>query len=116
MSLSWRDAAATLLVAVVVAIAYAKIKGVDWPIIGNWRLATLAIVIIGLGTCIAIGSGATPTQDTWTGVATTLGAIAFVLAAAGLILNNQTIFLVLAADIVTLWVVTTIHHLVVPGT
>lgn len=114
MSLSWKDAVATVLTVGVAILTYAKLMGWEVPLLGNWRLATLAIFILGMGTCIAIGSGGgAPESNAWTITAGALGAVAMLLLVVGLIADSKVVFTLLAADIVALWAIATIHHLVV---
>ena len=111
MSLGWKDGAATLITAAVVAVAYTKVKGYSWPLLGSWRMATLALLVLGMGACIAASSGAVPTKDAWTTAASIMGGVAVGLGLFGLIAGSKLAFLLLAADIVLLWVVSTSHHL-----
>lgn len=115
MSLTWKDLAATLLVAGVGVVTYAKLHNFKWPLLGSWRTATLVLLVLGLGSCIAISLNALPDKNAWTTLATVLGAIAFGLAVLGIIINSKAIFLAVAADVVLLWVVTTLHHLLAKG-
>ena len=115
MSLGWKDAAATVLTAGAIVVTYAKVKGFDWPLLGSWRMASAVLLVIGLGTCILIGSDSIPAKNVWTTSASILGGLAFLLAVANLLFNNQVVFLTLASDIVILWAITTLHHLVATG-
>jgi hypothetical protein len=112
MALTWKDAAGTLLTACVVAIAVARVKGWELPLLTNWRLSVVTLFVLGIATCIIIGSGATPENNTWTIIASVLGGIAALLLVVGLIFDSQLVFIALAADIVTLWAITTLHHMV----
>jgi hypothetical protein len=112
MSLTWKDAVATVLTSGVVLIAYAKLVGWNVPLLGGWRLPTAAVFVLGLATCIAAGSGTLPSNNGWTITAGVLGGVAAVLLVAGLIMDSKVVFTLLAADIVALWAVSTIHHLV----
>jgi hypothetical protein len=115
MSLTWKDAVATVLVGSVAAITFAQVKGYDWPIMGNWRVASLAALVIGLGACIVVESGATPTKNAWTSTATVLGSSSVILALAGIIFGSKVAFYVLVADIVALWLVASTHHVITAG-
>lgn len=115
MSLGWRDAAATLATVAAMTITYARVKGYDWPLLGSWRMGTLAVLILGFGACIAAGTGAAPTKDGWTIAASILGGGAAVLGLIGLVAGSKLAFLLLAADIVLLWAVSTVHHLLAKG-
>lgn len=115
MALGWRDGVATVLTGGAALIAYAKVKGWDWPLLGSWRIATLILLVLGLGTCIIVGSGGVPAKDGWNIAASVLGGLAFVIGIAGLIFNNQALFVVLAVDIIALWAVATLHHIIAAG-
>ncbi len=115
MLITWKDALATTMVGTSGIIVYAKVKGFSWPLLGSWRSAALVLLIIGLATCIIVGSGLTPVKNGWTTSATVLGVTAFIFAIAGIIFNSKLAFLGLAADIFALWLLTTIHHLTLAG-
>ena len=115
MSLTWKDAVATVLVGAAVILTYAKVKGFDWPLLSSWRMGTLALLVIGLGTCIIVGAGVVPTKDSWTITATVLGGTAAALAILGLIMDSKVVFMALAADIVALWLLATVHHVTAAG-
>ena len=115
MALTWKDGLATLLVSGVVFITYSKAVGWNLPLLSSWRLATLAIFVLGMATCIAVGSGIELETNTWSFVGSLLGMIALALLIIGLISDSSLIFYLLAADIVALWVLTTAHHLTTPA-
>ena len=112
MSLTWRDAVATILTGGVALLTYAKLVGWSIPLLGSWRLSTLAVFALGIGTCIAAGSGGVPANDGWTTIATVLGICAAILLLIGLIFESKLVFILLAADVGMLWLVSTIHHVV----
>jgi len=116
MSLSWKDGVATLLIAASGVIAYAKIKNFDWPLLASWRLPIIGILLLGFGTCIVVGSGVVPSKDGWTVTASVLGGLAFLLAIIGLIANSKLMFVMLFADMLALWAIATIHHMVMTAT
>lgn len=115
MTLSWKDAVGTLATAGVAAITYARVKGYDWPLVNSWRTSTLALLALGLIGCIVIGSGGAPVKGAWTTAASVLGGAAFMLGIIGVISGSRLIFLLVAADIVLLWAMTTMHHLLATG-
>lgn len=115
MSLGWRDLMATILTAGAVAITYAKLKDIELPLLGSWRMGTLALLMLGLGTCIIVGSGSTPMRDAWMITATVLGVLAFIIGVVGLVMDSRVAFVALAVDIVALWAVATLHHLTTAG-
>lgn len=115
MSLTWKDALATLLVGLAGVITYAKVKGFNWPLLGSWRTSTVVLLALGLGTCIIVGSGFIAAKNGWTSLATILGVTAFIFAIIGMIVDSKLMFLALAADIFALWVITTFHHVITEG-
>jgi hypothetical protein len=115
MSLTWKDAVATLLSGGAGIILYGKLKGYNWPLLSSWRLATLALLVIGLGACIIIGSGAVPAKNGWTTTASILGGLAFFLILTGLITGNKLFFFAVGLDIIALWAITTMHHVFIHG-
>ena len=115
MTLGWRDTAATVLTGGATLIAYAKVKGWDWPLLGSWRIATLILLVLGLGTCILVGAGGVPAKDSWNIVASVFGGLAFAIGIAGLVFNSQALLVALAVDIVALWTIATLHHLLTTG-
>ena len=116
MSLTWKDAVATILVGAVGLVAYAKFKGFDWPLLSSWRTAILALLVVGLASCIVIGSDAVLHKNAWITLSSGLGILAFILVAAGLLLGSEVVFYALVANIFLLWFITTLHHLVVKET
>ena len=115
MSLTYKDAVATVITAGVVVLSYAKLKEYDWPLLGSWRLATLALLILGLGTCIFVGSNITAIKGGWMNAGAAVGGLAMALAILGLIFNNKIMFILLSVSIIALWALTTIHHIVERG-
>lgn len=115
MSLSWKDAVATILTGGVGLVMYAKLKGFDWPMLGSWRVATLVVFTLGIATCIAVSGDTIPAKNAWMTLASVLGGLAFVLLLIGLFMNSKLIFVALCVDIFILWVVSTLHHTLTAG-
>lgn len=115
MTLTWKDAVATLLVVGVGIVTYARLKGFDWPLLGSWRAGVLVLFGLGIATCIVAGSGSVPDKNAWTVAGSVLGGVAFALIIAGLIANSKMVFLALALDILALWLLTTMHHIIEKG-
>ena len=112
MSLSWKDAVATLTTGTAAAFAYAKLRGWEWAPLNNWRVNILLVFALGIGACIASGTNAVPVSNTWTTIASALGIIAMILLVAGLILGDKIIFFMMVADVMALWAISTAHHLI----
>ena len=115
MSLTWKDAIATIMVGIAGVLTFAMLKGFDWPLLTNWRTGTLLLMAIGLGTCVFVNSDSLPTKNTWTDAAGALGILAIILSFAGLVSNSKVLFVALAIDIAALWVLGTLHHIFTPA-
>jgi hypothetical protein len=111
MSLTRKDAAATALTALVVLTFLATHESWGVPLVGgSHRWAIAAIAVMGMLTC-ALGS---PGEDRTTKLLAGLGVIAFVLTLFALAFNSLTVLSLLVADIVALWVASTLHHMSIP--
>jgi len=110
MALSWRDAATTALAAGASLVAYAKYQ--NWQ---GWftstRISCLALGVIGIVMC-ATGASSIPSGSAWSAVLTAMGIVALPLIIAGVITGSSLILYALAADILALWLLTTLRHLV----
>jgi hypothetical protein len=111
MSLTWKDAAGTVLTAAAALVTFALLKGFDWPLLTSWRMGVLALFVIGIAACVTISMGEVPEKDGWNITASVIGGVAACLILLGLIFNSKAIFLLLAGDIIVLWILTTAHHL-----
>lgn len=107
MTLTRKDAAATLLTVLVVLVYFATHESWNVPLVGDshrWA----AGVILGLGT-LTCGLG-TPRKGVTTFVLGALGTLALVLAVVALATGSLTPLSLLVVDIVALWVVSTFRH------
>lgn len=113
MRATWRDAAATGLAAAVLAVYAANIFGWNVPLVGDTRLAVLAIGIVGLGMCIAAADPNVFTARTaYTVAASALGVLALALVVVGLITGWALVLTALVAVTALLYVMATVRHLV----
>jgi len=107
MTLTRRDAAATLLTVLAVLVFIATHEGWDVPLVGDsHRWAAGAIALLGMATC---GCGR-PGEGAATRMLAVLGVIAFVLAIVAIATGSLTPLSLLVADIVLLWLVATLRH------
>jgi hypothetical protein len=107
VSLTRKDAAATVLTALAVLAFAATHQGWNvWLIGGSHRWAAGAIVVLGVLTC-GLGS---PGKDAATKVLVVLGIAALVLAVLSLITGSLTLLSLLVADYVLLWAVSLLRH------
>jgi hypothetical protein len=112
MSLSWKDVVATFIVAGVAVIAYAILNDFNWTFLSSYRWGSLLVLFLGFATCIVVGSGVEPSKSSWTITASVLGVIAILAATIGIILDSRYAFIILVIDILVLWFLATIHHMV----
>jgi hypothetical protein len=107
MTLTRKDATATLLTILCVLAYLATHEGWGVPLIGDsHRWAAGAIVLLGMLTC---GQGS-PGRGTATWLLATLGTAALVLAGLALATGSLTPLSLLVADIVVLWAASTLRH------
>ena len=89
-------------------MTFAQAKGWNIPVLNNTRLSILSLAVVGILMC-ALSSANTAT-GTFKTIAMILGVASLLLIIAGLITNNRGIFYLLAADILILWIISTIRH------
>jgi hypothetical protein len=114
MRLTWRDAAATVLAALVVIVLLALTQAWSWPLLGDYRAGIVALAIIGVAMC-AVGTRAADSaafKQPFMILASVLGAGAIGLVVLGLIFATGAIFVGLGITILTLWALTTLDHAV----
>ena len=119
MRLGWRDAVETVLVALVVVAVVGLLQERDWPLLGTERAAAATVFALGFVMCqVGMRTRVRDAGDLVRGpfmlTATALGAIALVLAIAGVAFPAEWIVVTLGGTLVLMWVVATVHHAVVP--
>lgn len=117
MQLTWRDGAATILAALVVAVLLAVTQAWSWPLLGDYRSGVVALATLGFAMCavglqVPEGAAAESFKRAPMILASVLGAGALVLVIAGLILANEALFAALAIVLLALWLLTTADHAV----
>lgn len=114
MRLNAKDAIATLLVAMVGAIAWAHFSNQDWPLVSGTRTVAVAAFLLGVGAC-AVGARDLNKKQTELGPRDRLirahGALAFVLMVAAVITRNDVALALLVAVIGLAWLGATVRHL-----
>jgi hypothetical protein len=115
MQLTWRDGAATVLAALVVAVLAAVTQAWSWPLLGDYRSGVIALTILGFAMCavglqVAEGSAGESFKRPLMVLGSALGVAALTLVITGLIFATGTLFVALAIVILALWFVTTIDH------
>lgn len=113
MSLTWKDLVSTLGAAFVGAIVYARLKGIEVPFPDNIRFGIIIFLVAGIAMC-ALGSGDfTQPKSVYMLFTSVLGVLALFSGIAGLITGNRTLFYLLAGDILFLWFISTLRHILV---
>ena len=114
MGLTRKDGFAALLagLAVLVLLAVTQTWG-GWLFYGSYRLGIVCLAIVGLA---AHGFALTARRppDSLMTLSTLLGVVAVAVVIGGLIVSSEILFLVMAADVLTLWAVATLRHLAAP--
>lgn len=120
MGLSWRDVAATLLVAAATAVTLSVLNGWSWPLVGDARAGAVGVLLLGFAASVTGGGPQwflaavrreVSTQGMWLSIfASGMGFIALALLVANLFFNNIPLLVWTTAALLALWVVATIHH------
>lgn len=108
--LTIKDAIATILTGFTALFAYLTVDGFRFPMVTNYRIASLVLLIVGIGMCASFSNTQNTTNQTMMTLAGILGGAALILVIAGLITANKIVFILLAADIIVLWAITTLRH------
>lgn len=111
MSLTVKDLITTILAAATLGLFYAMSRGIELPLITNYRWGVMALALIGIVMCAFSGAGKGATGPFIT-IASILGVAALILIVYGLVTGAKIGFVLLSFTILALWVVTTFHHLI----
>lgn len=117
MRLTWRDGLTTALAVLVVLVTLAATQDWEWPLLGSERSAIAVLGVLGYAMCHSAG---TPNaflsmRGGYRTLASALGVAALLVFVAGLIWPSETWIVLLAADILLLWVIATVRHGVRPA-
>lgn len=114
MSLTWKDAAGTFLVALAGILTFLMVTGAELPVIGtSWSLATLALLLIGIAASAFEGYGPITETNGWMTYAVVLGTFGIIAGIAGVFFGSAFWFGVLATTIFLLWMGSVLHHVLV---
>lgn len=118
MRLSWHDAAATLVVAVVAGLYWAFLAGMDLPLVSGPRVLAVMVFVLGVTACV-LGGGVTPTdadtrggRSAWRRGFTAHGALAFAMMVFVLVTGNTGALAGLTGLVLALWLFTTVRRAV----
>lgn len=112
MCLSWRDAAATILTAGAVFVAFAAIWEWDIPVLNNPRWAAVILIAIGIALCVVGNTSSNPDfSNPYVMIMAVLGGGVILLALLALIMGTAIYVGLTAAVIFLMWLVSTIRHI-----
>jgi hypothetical protein len=113
MRFTWRDGISTLLAAVVLLLAFAVVRGWNWPLLGGYRSGMIALAVVGL---VMSGIGTAAREVRWSDpfMATEgiLGAVAVVLFVVGIIAATQGWLVAFTVSLMVVWFVAVTRHVV----
>ena len=111
MTLTIKDLYTTVLALGTAGLAYFTLKGFQVPYITNFRVGTLALLVLGIVMCanstLNPAAGMTP-YTVFTGA---LGVAALVIGIVGIVTGTKLAFMTLAGVMLVLWAVATLKHL-----
>jgi hypothetical protein len=113
MNLTIKDIWTTLLTAATIGTYYGVVNGLNMPFISGYRAGIIVLAIIGVAMC-ALSGRSTTAGGIFVTLASILGAGALLLILYGLITGAKLAFVLLALDIIVLWIISTIRHAVTP--
>jgi hypothetical protein len=120
MGLSWRDAAASLLVVAAATVTLSVASGWNWPLIGDARAGAVGVLVLGFAASVTGGGPQwfvaalrreVSTQGMWLSIlASAMGFVTFALLVVNLFVSSIPLLVWATAALVAIWVVATIHH------
>jgi hypothetical protein len=120
MTLTWKDALATVLTVTAVLAFAAATDGWDvWLVGSSYRWAAVAVTLLGMATC-ALGSAGEEMakgkeMDRSTRFLAGIGAVSTVFAVWAIVSGSKTSLTLLVLTVVVLWLGATLRHLVHPS-
>lgn len=110
MSFTWRDIVGLVAAALIGFIIFALFAGIEVPLVPNWSVGSLSILIIALVAGVIMGADAVPERGVVTTTTAVLGLLAVVLAMVNAFFNNAVLFGALGADLAAVWLLVTGEH------
>lgn len=112
MSLTIKDLIATIIAAGVGYTTYANINGISVPMFQNPRVGVFILLVVGIFSCAMTGTPVNEANKSmFITIASILGASAFVIFLWGVISGNRLAITLMGIDILALWAITTLRHL-----
>ena len=120
MRLTWRDAAATVLVVAAAALTLSVVGGWDWPLVSDARSGAVGVLVLGFAASVTGGGPQwfvaalrreVSTEGMWLSIfASGMGLLTFALLVVDFFVNSVGLLVWTTLALVALWVVATIHH------
>jgi hypothetical protein len=82
----------------------------ELPIINDWTIGSLGILIIGLVTSLLVGAEAVPHKGKVMATTIVLGSVAVLLALTNIFMDSAIVFGILSANLFVIWLVVTAEH------
>ena len=116
MRLSWKDAAATMFMAINTLVYVAYLRGADLPLVSSTRATTAVVLLLGIVGGCALGQAGERyghddgSERAYVAVASLFGTVALLAALAGLVLGSEVALGVLFTATAALWLMATVRH------
>jgi hypothetical protein len=113
MTITRRDAYATLVMAAGLLLALSVLQGWSWPLMNGVRMGIIALGVTGMISCSVSGwaEGNPSFKSPFMIIGATLGVVALGAGIIGLFAGSTFYLVVMIAAIVALWLVTVVHRL-----
>ena len=116
MRIGLRDVWATVLTGLAVGMGLSVTQGWAWPLLGDYRAASIGMLLVGLVACPTSWSQGTVSRFSFTDpyilLVSGIGTLLLVFAVIGIFANSAVWVVAAMAAWVALWLVATIAHLV----
>jgi len=108
---TWRDTVAIIIVALAALLTAAIFTGFIEQSLAGWRIATLLLLLLGMGALVTLGPTSVPERGLWSVAGIGLSVLAIAFGFLGIVLANATVFLILLTDLALLWAIVIPTHL-----
>lgn len=109
--MNWKDYTSLLAVAFVLVVIGAISFGLPVAQLQDWRPATVLLTVLALFIFFTISPMVASTSKPESITTAVLGLSALIIAFAGMIVNNQLLFIALCVNLVVLWSLTIYYHI-----
>lgn len=109
--MNWRDYTTVTAIVIVAIGLIATLFGMNALQMGDWRLASGFIALLGALIYFVMTPRFLPEQPGWYATGVFLGILAIILIVPAIVINNKYLFLVLGFDLVALWTIATVGHI-----